>query len=728
MYKHKNDNTVENKSRLAEKAETGKGLSNENNKTFSSGNSVLDNANGRIVDPSITQSHASTLRRAKDSHPSQAGHFLLQLQRQYGNSYVQRVIDLYRKADRDTSVAPETEQSIQQARGGGQALDSKVRTQMESSFDADFSGVRVHTNSQANNLNRELSSRAFTTGKDIFFGQGEYNTGSSSERELLAHELTHVVQQTGGVQGKMRVGQPGDKYEQEADQVARAIMGDEQKNVQGDSGRGLAHRQVESEKEEEETVQTRTEDFSPQRQIEEDEAEEIQTKADKTTPSQDQKGDSFPLPRELRISMEEALNDDFSEVRVNTDAVAEKLGGSAFTSGNDIHFASGKYDPDSQRGRDLLGHELVHVSQQRQNRVPALKGTGSPEIVYEPKLEAEADREGAKAARASHPTSKESSKNITPRAPAGRANMVMQGVWPAWLLALGIGSWEAAAQAAAVVGIGAAISSQAVGAVADGESGAQGLILPQNFVTGADKQSLREIAQFRIINEYVTRHIQRHPEALRQLQEAYGGGRAAPARRGRTRTRRGSGSTESTATPEISAIDQQIMSGVKEYVGGQLLRELESNLHTRNAEFLWTEDNAHDVPDAVGASGYVRLRNLQGAAIRQTLELTGEAARARDILGVAGEGQERTVRKFIGGRLEGEIIESWLMDLTISIVGGGATLLIAPSIGGPRIDVGTRWYWDWPGFNESTFLDLWVVVMYTGEIFVGHEYRNVPGS
>jgi len=67
---------------------------------------------------------------------------------------------------------------------------------MESTLHADFSRVRVHTDTEADALNRALHARAFTTGRDIFFGRHEYNPATSDGRELLAHELTHVVQQT----------------------------------------------------------------------------------------------------------------------------------------------------------------------------------------------------------------------------------------------------------------------------------------------------------------------------------------------------------------------------------------------------------------------------------------------------------------------------------------------------------------------------------------------------
>ncbi|MBC6480841.1 MAG: DUF4157 domain-containing protein [Hormoscilla sp. GM7CHS1pb] len=98
------------------------------------------------------------------------------------------------------AVTPELETSIEQARGSGMPIAESIRKPMEQSFGADFSGVRVHNNPKSNQLNQSMPARAFTTGKDIFFRQGEYNPGSLGGQELIAHELTHVVQQTGGTQ------------------------------------------------------------------------------------------------------------------------------------------------------------------------------------------------------------------------------------------------------------------------------------------------------------------------------------------------------------------------------------------------------------------------------------------------------------------------------------------------------------------------------------------------
>jgi hypothetical protein len=93
------------------------------------------------------------------------------------------------------AATPDLEASIQQARGSGQPLADSVREPMEQAFGTDFSGVKVHTDTQSDQLNQSIQAKAFTTGKDIFFRQGEYDPGSRGGQELIAHELTHVVQQ-----------------------------------------------------------------------------------------------------------------------------------------------------------------------------------------------------------------------------------------------------------------------------------------------------------------------------------------------------------------------------------------------------------------------------------------------------------------------------------------------------------------------------------------------------
>jgi len=89
--------------------------------------------------------------------------------------------------------------AIQSSRGRGQSLDRSTQSFMNSRMGAEFSGVNVHTDTEATQLNRQLHSRAFTIGSDIYFNEGQYKPESASGKRLLAHELTHVMQQTGTV-------------------------------------------------------------------------------------------------------------------------------------------------------------------------------------------------------------------------------------------------------------------------------------------------------------------------------------------------------------------------------------------------------------------------------------------------------------------------------------------------------------------------------------------------
>jgi hypothetical protein len=183
----------------------------------------------------------------------QQANLVIQLQRIYGNSYVQNLLnshtlqaklrvgsadDIYEKeADRvaDTiqrqteeeelqmKSAPQVqrqveeeeeiqtkvtgtqstglgplEESINEARSVGQPLEETTRAALEPHFGYDFNEVRVHTGTEADRLSRQLGAEAFTTGKDIFFREGAYQPDSDSGRQLISHELTHVVQQGKG--------------------------------------------------------------------------------------------------------------------------------------------------------------------------------------------------------------------------------------------------------------------------------------------------------------------------------------------------------------------------------------------------------------------------------------------------------------------------------------------------------------------------------------------------
>ena len=160
------------------------------------------------------------------------------------------------------------------------------------------------------------------------------------------------------IQAKLTVNPPDDKYEQEADQVAESVVNST--NVQR------------QEEEEEELM------MKVQRQEEEEEEELIQPKSvndhapvvsdDLETRINAARGSGDALPDSIRTSFEPQLGHDFSDVRVHTgskaDSLSQQLQARAFTTGQDIFFRSGDYNPDSDEGKKLIGHEMTHVVQQ----------------------------------------------------------------------------------------------------------------------------------------------------------------------------------------------------------------------------------------------------------------------------------------------------------------------------------------------------------------------------
>ena len=100
-----------------------------------------------------------------------------------------------RAEDGETQTADVSGIVQQGLSGGGQPLDSQARAFMEPRFGHDFSQVRVHTDARASQSANQVAAHAYTVGNDIAFRSGDYNPGSSDGKRLLAHELTHVVQQ-----------------------------------------------------------------------------------------------------------------------------------------------------------------------------------------------------------------------------------------------------------------------------------------------------------------------------------------------------------------------------------------------------------------------------------------------------------------------------------------------------------------------------------------------------
>jgi hypothetical protein len=115
-------------------------------------------------------------------------------------------------------------------KGGGTSLDDGVRKKMESSLGHDFSDVKVHTGSSAATAAKSVQAQAFTVGNDVVFNEGKYEPSTAEGQHRIAHELTHVVQQRSGSvpgesrEGGIKVSDPGDWAEKQAEATASAVM------------------------------------------------------------------------------------------------------------------------------------------------------------------------------------------------------------------------------------------------------------------------------------------------------------------------------------------------------------------------------------------------------------------------------------------------------------------------------------------------------------------------
>ena len=110
-------------------------------------------------------------------------------------------------------------------RGSGSPLEPALRADMASRFHRDFSNVRVHRSSAAEQSARDIDARAFTVGKDIVFAAGQYAPATNAGRSLIAHELAHVVQQsrqTAAAPGALRLGAEDSNHERQADEMSRS--------------------------------------------------------------------------------------------------------------------------------------------------------------------------------------------------------------------------------------------------------------------------------------------------------------------------------------------------------------------------------------------------------------------------------------------------------------------------------------------------------------------------
>lgn len=188
--------------------------------------------------PETPPDRFSTAMEQMQGSTIQSTGMLQQLQRNYGNRYVGQVIqrkceecekkEIQRKGQGTLPAVPEGFEVEMQRSGAGNPLDVGTRSFMESRFGQDFSDVQVHTDTAAAEAAKLINAQAFTTGRDIYFGAGRSQLQTQEGQKLLAHELTHVVQQRSGAtareMAKPVFGSSADVLEQEAEAVANQVV------------------------------------------------------------------------------------------------------------------------------------------------------------------------------------------------------------------------------------------------------------------------------------------------------------------------------------------------------------------------------------------------------------------------------------------------------------------------------------------------------------------------
>jgi hypothetical protein len=105
-----------------------------------------------------------------------------------------------KETENNSTVSDSVSNQIQSTKGSGNAMPASTKSFMESRFGTDFSNIKIHTGNYAEQLSKDLSAQAFTVGNDIYFNNGKYQPESSDGKRLLAHELTHTIQQSGSIQ------------------------------------------------------------------------------------------------------------------------------------------------------------------------------------------------------------------------------------------------------------------------------------------------------------------------------------------------------------------------------------------------------------------------------------------------------------------------------------------------------------------------------------------------
>lgn len=311
-----------------------------------------------------------------------------------------------------TVIQPQLEQEIKRSQGQGYPLPNTVQNSMESGFNHDFSRVKIHNDSQSDRLSRSLDYQAFTVGQDVYFSQGSYNPNSQPGKKLIAHELSHVVQQSGESSPKIIQRKPVDwKDKKKALTVEENVSGSKKKAKLYIKAKLIDHGDILSKAKNKlktiikksrgkyKTVRAQLPKVKKEFSLASISSKLLNASGDKfkitakinppskaqrkavagagsinevnpeiTSTIQRARGKGTTLSKSARAPMENAFGYDFSPVRIHHNSQGDRwsrsLNAKAFTVGGDIFFRQGAYKPETGGGKQVLAHELTHVIQQ----------------------------------------------------------------------------------------------------------------------------------------------------------------------------------------------------------------------------------------------------------------------------------------------------------------------------------------------------------------------------
>lgn len=285
----------------------------------------------------------------------------------------------------------------------GQALGGPLRAKMEQAFGGvDLSSVRIHTGPEAQALTSSIHARAFATGRDVYFNQGEYDPNSARGLALLGHELTHVLQQRAGAsprhgaapvevtsplgrgglleaagQGQVaRLSAPAGRLQRKADAMSPVLRRSPAPAGAGSgAGGGDGAATATAAPPGRVIIQALTVSLTGAGAP--GAGPSMTTVAGKGADGGAAPGGFASLlgrspggamPARLNEQFGQLFGQDFSDVRIHTGEAAARaadaIHAQAFAIGRDIYFGAGRWDPNSPAGMALLGHELTHVAQE----------------------------------------------------------------------------------------------------------------------------------------------------------------------------------------------------------------------------------------------------------------------------------------------------------------------------------------------------------------------------